>query len=138
MKKRSVPWSKFEVNIPGVEFRFYETEKAFQIYCAHWLRREYLLRGDESFRWWHHSANERSGGQAGFMAKMMGQSKGFPDFISCRLKMAIELKVPGGKVSDEQKRWMEEFLALGWLSEVVYDFDRFRDLVLNRVRDSDP
>lgn len=52
--------------------------------------------------------------------------------------MAIELKVPGGKVSDEQKRWMEEFLALGWLSEVVYDFDRFRDLVLNRVRDSDP
>ena len=72
------------------------------------------------------------------MAKMMGQSKGFPDFISCRLKMAIELKVPGGKVSDEQKRWMEEFLALGWLSEVVYDFDRFRDLVLNRVRDSDP
>jgi hypothetical protein len=61
---------------------------------------------------------------------MMGQSKGFPDFVHLGLRMAIELKVPGGKLSREQVSWQEYLRSIGWHSEVVRSFEEFRDLVL--------
>lgn len=134
---RRVGWYGKPVRgIPGVAVREYENETAFQIYCAQWLRKQYELTGDESYRWWHHSANEREGARAGFRAKMMGQAKGYPDFVSARLQLALELKVGNGTASDEQKAWLEHFMFLGWHSEVVRTFERFREIVLEAVKEN--
>ena len=139
VRTKTVSWSVEQVNIPGVAFRDYETETAFQIYCADWLRKQYELTGLDGFSHWHHSANERSGAMAGFRAKMMGQAKGWPDFVRPGplpgLSCAIELKVDGGALSREQKAWLEYFRRIGWRVEVIYKFERFRDLVLSLVAD---
>lgn len=130
MKKRKVSWSVEEVNIPGVHFKDYETETAFQIYCADWLRKQAELQPENGlYRNWHHSANERSSGSEGFRAKMMGQAKGWPDFVQPGAKLAIELKLPGRAASGEQKQWLAYFAGIGWYSEVVFCFERFREIV---------
>lgn len=122
------------VNIPGVAFKDYDLETAFQIYCADWLRKQSELEPEnESWKFWHHSANERSSGSEGFKAKMMGQAKGWPDFVHCGLNVAIELKVIGGIVRKDQAKWLEYFESIGWTSEVVFDFERFREIVLRAV-----
>lgn len=131
MKAKSVIWGLGKVEIPGVRASDYNRETAFQIYCATWLRKQFELTGNERFRWWHHSANERMG--SGFQAKMMGQNKGFPDFVQFDLRIAIELKIPGGKASKEQLKWLEYFRTLGWSSEIVFQFERFRDIVLEKL-----
>ena len=64
---------------------------------------------------------------------MMGQSKGFPDFIHCGLRIAIELKVLNGVLSDKQKDWNEHFLSIGWTAQTVYTFERFKELVLGVI-----
>ena len=133
VRLKTVAWHTEQVNIPGVAFADYETEDAFQIYCADWLRKEAERTGVEHWRFWHHSANEREGAKAGFCAKMKGQSKGYPDFVQHGLKLAIELKVLGRRETKEQREWLDYFLGLGYLAEVVYTFDRFKQLVMSRV-----
>lgn len=123
-------WSLNPVEIPGVALKDYETETAFQIYCADWLRKQYELTRDPRFAFWHHSANERSNGREGFTAKLMGQSKGFPDFVHCGLSCALELKIEGGKLSAHQVAWLEHFKDIGWKVEVVYNFEQFKAVVL--------
>lgn len=133
-RARSVSWSDTLVNIPGVAFRDYDTETAFQIYCLDWIRKQFeLYPGNGAFDFWHHSANERDGARAGFIAKMMGQSKGFPDLVHFGLRLALELKLPGRKASLEQLRWLEHFRSLGWHAELVTSFERFRYLVLEKA-----
>lgn len=134
MKLIRVSWCKEPVNVPGISFANYESEVAFQIFCADWLRKQFELTKNDGFRWWHHSANERQGAKAGFIAKMMGQGKGFPDFVHCGLKLALELKIPGRFPSREQVQWIKHFREIGWKSETVYTFEMFREIVMNRVR----
>lgn len=129
MRLIKVNWCSAKVNIPGLSYNKYQTETAFQIYCADWLRKKAELTADDAFKWWHHSANERGNGAEGFKAKMMGQAKGMPDFIHYGLRLAIELKIPGGKVSKEQMNWLLYFKRIGWTSEIVFDFESFREIV---------
>lgn len=133
MPLKTVPWSLIPVEIPGVRLSDYSKEFAFQIYCADWLRKQYELTKNDAYRYWHHSANERSCAKEGFTAKMMGQAKGFPDFVSLRLKLAIELKCHGNIPSPEQSEWLEHCRAIGWYAEVVYSADRFKTLVAINV-----
>lgn len=129
-----VPWHDEKVFVVGIPKREYKKEIAFQIYCATWLRKQAELYPENPyFKRWHHSANERKGAFAGLMAKLMGQSKGFPDFIHCGLKLAIELKVPGHEATPEQLRWLGYFKSIGWHSEVVFDFNRFKQIVLSAI-----
>jgi len=130
MKLKKIKWCSELVNIPGVPFRDYEKEYAFQTYCADWLRKQLVLTGDPRFDRWHHSANERSNGREGFQAKMMGQGKGWPDFVHCGLSCALELKTTTGVISKEQKEWLLYFRSIGWRAEVVWTFEGFRDIVL--------
>lgn len=95
----------------------------------------YEATGEEHWRFWHHSANEREGAKAGFEAKMKGQSKGYPDFVQHGLKLAIELKVQGRVETAEQREWLRYFSGLGYISEVVYTFDRFKQLVISRIEE---
>lgn len=134
-RTRAVSWNSEPVNIPGVSFADYESEDAFQVFCADWLRKQWVVTGEGHWRFWHHSANEREGAKAGFKVKMKGQSKGYPDFVQHGLKLAIELKVLGRRETPEQRDWLDYFLGLGYLAEVVYTFDRFKQLVINRIQE---
>lgn len=134
MLYKTVKWSSNEVNIPGISANDYDTEDGFQVYCADWLRKRYQLTGNEAFDFWHHSANENRGSaRAGHSAKMKGQSKGFPDFVHYGLKLALELKVCGRLASIEQIRWLKYFQRQGWHAEVIYTFERFKELVESNI-----
>lgn len=133
-RTRAVKWCSVKVNVPGIAWAAYESETAFQIYCADWLRKQYELTGAAGFTFWHHSANERYGARAGMLARMMGQSKGFPDLIHCGMRVAIELKIPGGRKSIEQNAWLKHLSGENWTTEVCYSFEEFRDIVLSEVR----
>jgi hypothetical protein len=126
---QQVSWCKTPVNVPGIGRKMYESEIAFQIYCADWLRKQFELTNNPKFERWHHSANEREGGRAGFIAKMMGQSKGFPDFIHCCNRVAIELKLPGRMPSRHQVDWLKHLSGAGWLCEIVFTFERFVEII---------
>ena len=127
-------WIQGPIIVPGIPRSEYHLETAFQVYCATYLRKQFVLTGNKGYNLWHHSANEREGARAGFMAKMMGQSKGFPDFVSIRLRAAIELKIPGKLPRPEQILWKREFEDLGWFHEFVYSFEHFRDIVERLVK----
>lgn len=126
-KQISVLWCKTPVEIAGVAKKDYETETAFQIYCVTWIRKTYPNLK------FHHSANEREGGKAGLLAKLMGQSKGFPDFYCPRLKLALELKVMGRGATAEQLQWLQEFQNHGYTTAVVHTFEQFKEIVLGKV-----
>lgn len=77
----------------------------------------------------HHSPN---GGKRDIAEavrfKAEGVRKGFPDLILPTrsgnfVGLVIELKVEGGKVSDEQRRWLEHFDSQGWRVVVAYDYE---------------
>lgn len=135
MKEKAVRWSGKPVQVVGVAREYWENEAAFQIYCATWLRKQYEMTRCEGYRWWHHSANERIGARAGFRAKLMGQARGYPDFVNHGLMVALELKVGNGKASDEQKAWLEQFHLLGYWAEVVRTFERFESIVLEAIKE---
>jgi hypothetical protein len=129
MRTKSVSWCSQPVNIPGVSYREYESEFALNVFCADWLRKQYVITGQEKFNNWHHSANERIGARAGMRAKMMGQSKGFPDLVHCGLKIAIEFKVGDGIVSVEQRGWLDYFVTIGWTSAVCRTAEEFWEVI---------
>lgn len=60
--------------------------------------------------------------------KRMGVSAGVPDLlffqpIGIYTGLAIELKFGINKPTDNQKRWINNLIACGWLVEVCYDFE---------------
>lgn len=116
---RQVSWHDKPVVVPGVAVGRYDTEEAFQIYCATWLRKNW-----PEVRF-HHSANERVGGRSGLKAKLMGQSKGFPDIVLFEIKLAIELKLPKGKLSKEQESWLGYLNGIGWKAVCCRSFEQF-------------
>lgn len=135
MELLPVKWCSTPVYVPGVSRTGYHTEVAFNIYCVDWLRRSAIaFPGDDRYQHWHHSANERHGAQAGLQAKLQGQSAGFPDLIHLGLRLAIELKVPGGKVSPLQADWLAYLQGIGWTARVVWSFEEFRELVQGQGR----
>lgn len=119
--------------IPGLSRRHWPTETGFQVYSADWLRKRFEVTGDPSYAFWHHSANERIGALAGFRARMMGQSKGFPDFVCPRLRVAMELKVQGAVATEAQQAWLAHLTDIGWRASVCYNFETFRDVVLEAI-----
>lgn len=133
MRSKNVLWCKTAVEIPGLPGHRYNTELGFQVFCADWLRKRFEVTKKDHWRRWHHSANERSGARQGFLAKMSGQGKGWPDFVNPGLFTAIELKMPNGVLGDRQCDWLAYFGSIGWYSETVFTFERFKKIVLTRV-----
>ena len=128
-RKIKVSWCKHPVNVPGVPVSRYEHETALQIFCADWLRKRYELTGEERYTRWHHSANERDGARAGLTAKLMGQAKGFPDLVHIGMRIALEFKVKGRKLSQEQVQWKNYLVSLGWRYEVVRTFEQLLTVI---------
>jgi hypothetical protein len=121
-----VSWHTEPVFMYGVNPALYDTETGFHIYCCDWLRKEKIIG-------WHHSANEaHKTRQGGILAKRMGQSRGFPDFIFIREKpFAIELKVGKNSLSEHQKEWFNHLMKCRWKCFEVSKFDDFREIVKN-------
>lgn len=131
MKTKSVSWCSDPVNVVGVSPLDYETETAFHIYCADWLRKRYKITGESRFTRWHHSANEREGARSGLRAKLMGQSKGMPDLIHYGSRIVIELKIRDREVTKEQLEWLMYFKSIGWNCYTVRTFEQFQAIVLS-------
>jgi len=138
MRPMPVSWHTEAVFVVGMPYNKYESETAFQIYCSTWLRKQAELHQDDrSWTRWHHSANERIGARAGLMAKLMGQDKGFPDFVHLELQSAIELKLPAfnsrpqGRLTVEQSLWQQYCVLIGWQHAVCYSVDSFKTFVMN-------
>lgn len=96
--------------------------------CAKWLRIR-QKRGDLRF----HSTlveGQRNSKRAGWF-KMMAGSPGFPDIIvmqhdpvlNRRKVVFIELKAPGGTLSDAQVDWATWLRACGWEHHVIRSVD---------------
>lgn len=109
-----VDWHNEKVRVQLVGHLKQNTETAFQIYVADYLRKCFKVSGKLYYKYWHHSANERVGASAGMLAKMMGQEAGWPDFVNCQLMVALELKLKGGRLSSEQKKVKRYFQNIGW------------------------
>lgn len=123
----TVPWHTKKVFVSGLTPKQVKSELGFQIFTA-----EYVKRLGEFG--WMHSANENrgsgvKGAQAGLRAKRSGQSIGWPDWICAHRRLAIELKLPNGKLSEEQVRWLEYFKGIGYQTAVVYSFEEFKKIV---------
>lgn len=119
--KRLVSWHDEPVEVAGIGWRYWDSETAFQIYVATWLRKQGIR--------FHHSANERNDGRGGLMAKLKGQAKGMPDLLVFGAPMvAIELKVEA-KVSPEQEAWLIDLASLGWLTGVCRCFNEVAALI---------
>ena len=63
------------------------------------------------------------GASQGAKLKAEGVSAGVPDLYIPALKMWIEMKIKGGRVSTEQKRWHEYLAGIGDTVVVAYSAD---------------
>lgn len=62
----------------------------------------------------------------GLRAKLMGQARGFPDFLIFGAVMgAYELKLPKGVVSSSQETWLRYLESIGWRVGVIRSFGEF-------------
>ena len=127
-----VPWAIADIkSIPGISRRSYHTETAFQIYCVTWLRKQFELTGLPIYDKWHHSVNEHHG--ARLIAKLMGQSPGFPDLINPIYRIALELKIPGRRASNKQIDWLACLASSGWATATIYNFEDFKIFLKNFI-----
>lgn len=123
-----VCWCASPVYIENLQVQDIKQELGFQIYTN--LHLESLGIAE----YWYHPAGENRGSgiyglRAGLFAKRSGQRRGLPDWLNFERKLAIELKLPKGAVSDDQWRWLAHFKQLGWYCEVIRSFERFKQVV---------
>lgn len=101
-----------------------------------WVQREGLALWP-ALRWLHHSPNEAAyRGQHG-----KGVGAGYPDFVlPVRVRSysgcALELKAPGGRVSNQQHQWLIHLEAQGWYTGTPYGYEACRDLLCAYLREA--
>lgn len=112
------------------------SEKQLHSQCVAWLRASNLPVLA------HHSPNE---GRRGYIAqadvKAMGVMAGWPDLELIRKDgqtLFIELKRPGGRMSDDQRAVHAALAEYGHVVQVVDRFNDFVDLVKPWVREVSP
>ena len=104
-------------------------EYHIHIACADYIRLK--ATSDWRFRAFHHSPNgEVRDARTGAKLKRMGVARGFPDFINPIVSgrwngFAAELKGEGGRVSKEQRQWLDIFKSQGWATMVCFSVDEF-------------
>lgn len=100
------------------------TESQIQQQFVQWL--EIKARSDDRYNSFFKVPNETRG-NFGWLMKMKreGLKKGVPDILCIEecppfRGLALEFKRKGGKVSQDQKQWLDRFSANKWLAQVVY------------------
>ena len=104
-------------------------EQNLQIACVRWFRMQYpnvLI---------HHSPNGGARSKVeGAIFKAMGTVAGFPDIIIPCAKygyhgLFIEMKSPGGKMSDNQKQVSQKLISEGYCFAICESIEQFIDIV---------
>jgi len=68
-------------------------------------------------------------------AKAEGLSSGVPDLMIPHLFLFIEMKrTKGGRVSKEQKEWIEYLNTIGYLAVVCNGFEEAKNVTVNRTK----
>ena len=108
-----------------------KTEDSNQILLVNHIRRSY----PDLAPYWHHSpaGGSRSPREAQKF-KMMGVARGVPDLLcmaSCGpyVGAAIELKLPKGRLSPDQKLWLERLESQGWYAKVAYGYEESQKFI---------
>jgi hypothetical protein len=108
-----------------------KTEDSNQILLVNHIRRTY----PDLAPYWHHSpaGGSRSPREAQKF-KMMGVARGIPDLLcmaSCGpyVGAAIELKLLKGRLSPDQKLWLERLESQGWYAKVAYGYEESKFFV---------
>lgn len=52
-----------------------------------------------------------------------------PHHLGCFAGLALELKAPKGRVTEEQQAWLDRLISYGWRAEVVRSFDEARAMI---------
>lgn len=116
-------------------------EEALHRACFEWV--ELVQPQHPILRWLFHcpSGGKRPRGEAGKL-KGMGTKPGVPDFLLPRRHrqwagLAIELKSDTGRLSLDQKAWLDAFEQDGYVTAVCRTLDEFMVAVM-RYLQSDP
>jgi len=79
--------------------------------------------------WCHVPNGGRRGKREAAELRLSGVKAGVPDVLvftpatNAPKGCALELKAPGGRVSDEQRTWLEQLARLGWAVVVAYGYE---------------
>jgi hypothetical protein len=102
-----------------------------------WHQRQ-LVQWAKQFGWGQmlfHIPNETTSGQGWVIRnRQMGCRKGVPDLMLAYPKggrhgLFIEMKKPGGRLSNEQKKWLSNLNTLGYEAKCCYGWEEARDVI---------
>ena len=110
-----------------------DEEQQLQIGCHSWNQlneKKYPL-----LKWMFHCPNGggRSKAEGGIL-KAMGVKPGVPDFMlpfeTIQYKgLAIELKATDGKLTDQQREWLQQAHSSNWCVAVVRNLDEYLEVI---------
>lgn len=84
---------------------------------------------------WYHVANERrTSPQAGRRLKNKGVKSGVPDVMILNAEngfngLAIELKIKGGRLTENQKNWLLKLDRINYKTAVCFSLDEAIDVI---------
>lgn len=113
--------------------RFFDFESEFSIHIAvvKWFNLQYPILADD----FHHFANERRcTPREGYTLKRMGVKRGVPDFFLAYPRnnyagLWLELKSKNGKLSAEQKLFLERKSQNGYAASCAWSFEQAQDII---------
>ncbi len=112
----------------------FKTEAQMQAYCTQWFHNNFI-----SLRQMLFCVDNNSGTRnEGSIKKALGVRKGVADlvFIGYMFVVFIELKLPNGVQSPEQKEFNKKVLDRGHYYRVVRTFNEFEDLIRSLINES--
>ena len=124
-------------NIPKIKKKRKSPEEDLHRVCMEWV----VLSSAKHpiLRWMLHVPNggKRPRGEAGKL-KALGTKPGYPDLTLPRRHkhwngLAIELKSEIGRVSPDQKEWLDAFEADGWLVAVCRTLEEFVAITMRYI-----
>lgn len=104
------------------------SEHEEQVRLVHWFKKQYPNVGIFAIP----NGGHRNKVTA-YKMKMEGQSKGVPDLFIPEWKLFIEMKrQKGGRLSPEQKEWLNYLESVGYETQVCNGFEQARDYITGR------
>jgi hypothetical protein len=97
------------------------------------------IRLESDLQWLCESELNRNGIEYLHLSPRAREKKGWPDLVFAinRVPYAVELKAPGGKLSEDQERRLSRMgnPTNGWVMRVLRSFEEFHRLVADALRD---
>lgn len=114
-----------------------KVEEIEQARLVRWSHKREVREVLPALRWLHHSPNGgRRDGFTGAQMTALGVKRGFPDLVlpvraGEHTGLAIEMKSETGSLTSEQRDWLAELAAQGWLALVCRSADEAREAICN-------